>query len=182
MSQWHFSPLRTEGAVTRLGNKRREGEKSLKVFCQWDPSTGQCMPVQPWPEQNLPWRTAVGHERNIRRPGQRWSEVVTIQSPWDWLSWQCSAGFRETQSVLKKFMFDCQQYKISLPSHILSMQIYALVLLSLTYAENKIPLYPIVLFLVLHNHIFYELEKSSSNSLTQIFPFIRCICFQQRCI
>lgn len=67
------------------------------------------------------------------------------------------------QKVLK-FIFKCQQYKTS-PFRIHSMQIYVIILLSPTHAQSKIPLYPAGLFLILHIHIFYQLEKSTSNSL-----------------
>lgn len=87
----------------------------------------------------------------------------------------------QTQKIVKKFVLNCPQHKI--PSLLLlSIQKYAFILFFLTYAQNKITFQPVVLFLQLHLHIFYQLDESSSNSLKEICSLFSYICLHQRCI
>lgn len=87
MSQ-QLSPLRTAGTDSRLDRKGKEEERRLEVLWQWGPYLGCCgkrMLVKPWHKQSLLSYAAVAHSGNFRRPGQRWSKVMIVLSPWGWL-------------------------------------------------------------------------------------------------
>lgn len=95
MSQ-QLSPLMTAGTDSRVDKKGREEERRLEVLWQWSPSIGCCgkrMPVEPWHKHSLLSYAAVAHLGNIRRPGQRWSKVMIVLSPWGWLTQSPRAAF-----------------------------------------------------------------------------------------